>query len=62
MNRIINIEWQYLKPIRIFRINISCNNLTVCKQINFGSFKNNITYKLFVYKPCVYVWTGFGFK
>ena len=29
--------------------------LTVCKQINAGSFKNNVTNKLFVYK-CMSVW------
>ena len=24
--------------------------LTVCNQVSSGSFKNNVTYKLFVYK------------
>ena len=29
-------------------------HLTVSKQINSGSLKNNVTYKLFVYKSYIY--------
>ena len=32
------------------------NHLTVYKQISSGSFKSNVTYKLFTYKLCVYVY------
>ena len=32
------------------------NHLTVCKQISSGSFKDNVTYKLFVYE------SGFDIK
>ena len=33
--------------------------LTVCKEIRSSSFKNNVTYKLFLYKSCLFK-TGFG--
>ena len=30
-------------------------HLIVCWQMNCGSFKNNLTYKLFTYKLCIYI-------
>ena len=30
------------------------NHLTVCKQMNSGSFENNVTNKLFVYTSYIY--------
>ena len=29
------------------------NHLTVCKQTSSGSFENNVTYELFVYKSYI---------
>ena len=31
------------------------NNLTVCKQMSSDSFRNNITYKIFIYKLYIYI-------
>ena len=33
--------------------NNTWNHLTVCKQMSSGSFKNNATYKLFIYKSYI---------
>ena len=30
-------------------------HLTLCKQMNSYSFKNNVTYKLFIYKSYIYI-------
>ena len=32
------------------------NHLTVCKQRSFSSFKDNVTYKRFVSKSCIYLY------
>ena len=52
LTRIISVELQYLKSFNYVQSinNNTWNHLTDYKQMNSGSFKNNVTYKLFTYK------------
>ena len=36
--------------------NITWNHLTVWKQMSSGFFKNDVTYKLFIYKSYIYIY------
>ena len=51
LNRDTSVKLRYLKPINCVPIKLlvfdsnSWNHLTLCKLMNSGSFKNNVTYK-----------------
>ena len=40
--------WVMLKKLLVLNSN-TWNQLTVCKQMSFDSFKNNVTYRLIIY-------------
>ena len=59
--KIINVKpFYWVQTIDWYQIELlvtdSNSNLTVCKQISSGSFKNNIIHKLFAYKLYIYIY------
>ena len=60
LTRIICVKWQYLKPFNCVQIKqyaldgSDWNHFTKYKQMSSGSFKNNITYKLFFNKSNIF--------
>ena len=61
--RIINVKYPDLKPFDCVQIQLlvfdsnTWNHLTLCKQMMSALFKNNVTYKLFIYKyhTCIFL-------
>ena len=56
----VNIKWQYFNPFNCMLLELLVlksikNHFTVCKQMGSGSFKNNVTDKLFVYNIYMYI-------
>ena len=52
---IIYLTWNHFCCIGLFVLNSNTlNYLTECKQMSSGSFKNIVTYKLFIYKSYIF--------
>ena len=55
LDGIISVKLQYLKTLNFVQTKLMLQILKiVCQQMSSGLFKN-VTYKLFAYKPYIYI-------